>query len=395
MLFPASNDAAHSRHPFAAMLSLLPQPCAITDGEGRVWATNAAWNDLFVQTGLGLPLSDAIAQLFQWDPNAWALLEADLTALLRGEQPQMRFEAVLQEEPERWASCQLAATDHGVIWQLSDVTRWQLTESETQQTLQQFRDAMESVGEGFALFDQHGQLIYWNQRHRELYDASATALSHGRSFEAWLRAAARAGQFADLDEDHEDWIGLQLAAFAHGTMLEQALRDGTWVRIAHQQANNGGTLMISTDITEAKQREALGRRTALQDATIQAQAALLAELSAPLLRISDGVLVLPLIGALDSQRASRIVESLLEAVARQRAHLVILDITGLPVVDTQVANVLIQSARAVRLLGANTVLTGIRPDVAETMIALGIDLGDITTRADLQQGVAFALRGRR
>jgi len=70
---------------------------------------------------------------------------------------------------------------------------------------------------------------------------------------------------------------------------------------------------------------------------------------------------------------------------------VILDITGVPVVDTQVANVLLQCGRAVRLLGARMLLTGIRPDVAQTIVALGIDLGDIVTRADLQDGIRYAL----
>ncbi|MFV9503932.1 MAG: PAS-domain containing protein [Oscillochloridaceae bacterium umkhey_bin13] len=320
------------------------------------------------------------------------MMHDDLQALMAQELPRLHFEAMIQEPPERWVSCNLAASPDGVIWQLSDVTRWQLAETEASSSLQQFRDAMESVREGFALFDPNERLLYWNQRHRTIYATSAEALSHGRSFEAWLQAGIKLGQYAPSTGNEASWLAAHLNAFRHGATLDQQLADGRWIEVAHQRAASGGTLMISSDVTEARQAAELAQQAATQAATIHAQAALLAELSAPLLRISDGVLVLPLIGALDSQRAARIVESLLEAVASQRVHLVILDITGLPVVDTQVANVLIQSARAVRLLGANTVLTGIRPDVAETIVALGISLGDIITRADLQQGVAFALR---
>jgi anti-anti-sigma regulatory factor len=143
------------------------------------------------------------------------------------------------------------------------------------------------------------------------------------------------------------------------------------------------------DITERRQIEE--ERQRLQEELIQAQAVALEELSTPLIPISDTTLVMPLIGRIDSRRAEQVLEALLGGITSQGANLAIIDITGVSVVDTQVANALIQTARAVRLLGAQVVLTGIRPEVAQTLVSLGVDLGDIVTRSTLQSGIAYSL----
>jgi rsbT co-antagonist protein RsbR len=103
------------------------------------------------------------------------------------------------------------------------------------------------------------------------------------------------------------------------------------------------------------------------------------------------VVVLPLIGTVDSRRAQQVMETLLEGVATSRAQVAILDITGVVVVDTQVADALVRAAQAVKLLGAQVVLTGIRPEVAQTLVGLGVDLSGIVTRSTLQSGIAFAI----
>jgi anti-anti-sigma factor len=143
------------------------------------------------------------------------------------------------------------------------------------------------------------------------------------------------------------------------------------------------------DITAQKQAEA--ERARWQEEIIRTQAAALAELSTPLIPITDNVMVMPLIGTVDSRRAQQVIDSLLEGVAASRAQTAILDITGVPVVDTQVANALLQAAQAVKLLGAQVVLTGIRPEVAQTLVGLGVDLTGIVTRSTLQNGIVFAL----
>jgi rsbT co-antagonist protein RsbR len=129
--------------------------------------------------------------------------------------------------------------------------------------------------------------------------------------------------------------------------------------------NGGGLVCVVRDITEQKQAEV--ERLQLQEGIIRAQAAALAELSTPLIPINDRIMVMPLIGALDSRRAQQVVEALLAGVAQSRAQVAIVDITGVAVVDTQVANALVRAAQSVKLLGAQVVLTGIRPEVAQTL----------------------------
>ena len=149
---------------------------------------------------------------------------------------------------------------------------------------------------------------------------------------------------------------------------------------------------IATDITALRQAER--EREQLQAAVIAAQQVALRELSTPLIPIVDGVVVMPLIGSMDSRRAQQVIETMLDGVGTHHATQVILDITGLPVVDTQVASVLIGAAQAVKLLGVEVLLTGIGPEVAQTLIGIGTDLRAITTPGTLQNGSAYALRGR-
>lgn len=148
---------------------------------------------------------------------------------------------------------------------------------------------------------------------------------------------------------------------------------------------------LARDVTEAERAEA-ERRVAHE--RMRQQAAALLELSTPLIPITDEVLVMPLIGVVDSRRAAQVLDTLLQGIADRQARAAILDITGVAVVDTKVADALIRTARAVELLGAEVVLTGIRPDVAQTLVALGADLGGLVTRGTLQAGIRYALRRR-
>ncbi len=148
--------------------------------------------------------------------------------------------------------------------------------------------------------------------------------------------------------------------------------------------------VISSDITEIRQTEQL--RVNLQQQVIDAQQEALRELSTPLIPLSDRVVIMPLIGSVDSMRTHLIMETLLAGVATRHAALVILDITGVVVVDTQVARVLVDAAQAVRLLGARVILTGIGPSIAETLVHLGVDLSGIMTQSDLQSAITWAFR---
>jgi rsbT co-antagonist protein RsbR len=109
------------------------------------------------------------------------------------------------------------------------------------------------------------------------------------------------------------------------------------------------------------------------------------------LQVWEGVVVAPLIGTLDSQRTQRFMEVLLERIVETRSAIALVDITGVPAIDTQTAQHLIETINAVRLLGAQVVLTGVRPAIAQTLVHLGIDLSGITTRSSLVAGLRVAL----
>ncbi len=208
-----------------------------------------------------------------------------------------------------------------------------------------------------------------------------------------LLGDAKAWQACIANQDQE----IVLSAIAHsrktGESLELEYRlvqqDGSivWVRdegVVLPDEHGTGQRMQGTlsDITEHKRAEEV----------IQEQEEVMQELSTPLLHIGDKILLMPVVGALDSRRALQMMETLLKGVEETGTKVVILDITGVAVVDSQVANAIIQTEHAVRLLGARVVLTGIRPEVAQAMVGLGVDLGDMITEATLESGIAYAIR---
>jgi anti-anti-sigma factor len=128
----------------------------------------------------------------------------------------------------------------------------------------------------------------------------------------------------------------------------------------------------------------------LQEETIANQRDIIQELSTPIIPINDQVLVMPMIGTIDSMRAQTTMSTMLQAIERSQAKVLLLDITGVPVIDTAVANYLLLSAQAARLLGVQVVLVGVKPEVAQTIVQLGIDLSSMVTKSTLQFGLEYA-----
>ena len=118
----------------------------------------------------------------------------------------------------------------------------------------------------------------------------------------------------------------------------------------------------------------------------------LMELSTPVVRLWENILALPLIGTLDSARTQVVMQNLLDAIVQTRSDFAIIDITGVPIVDTLVAQHLLKTVAAARLMGAECLISGIRPQIAQTIIHLGVDLSEVTTKATLADAFAVALR---
>lgn len=127
------------------------------------------------------------------------------------------------------------------------------------------------------------------------------------------------------------------------------------------------------------------------ESTIGLQKMALQELSAPLIPVFDKITVMPLIGTIDTERAKQIMENLLQGVVKHRSEVVLIDITGVPVVDTMVAHHIIQASEAVRLVGTKCLLVGIRPEIAQTIVNLGINLNQLVTKNSLKKGIETAL----
>ena len=126
--------------------------------------------------------------------------------------------------------------------------------------------------------------------------------------------------------------------------------------------------------------------------TIRRQQEEMLELSTPVVKLWDGVLALPLIGTLDSARTQVVMESLLEAIVQTNSKVAIIDITGVPTVDTVVAQHLLKTVTAARLMGADCIISGVRPQIAQTIVHLGINLLDVTTKATLSDAFGLALQ---
>jgi rsbT co-antagonist protein RsbR len=164
----------------------------------------------------------------------------------------------------------------------------------------------------------------------------------------------------------------------------------------YDSSGDVGGLIFFTEVVTKRvldQQALRDSEAQLREVNMQQQQLLdvIREISTPVMPVHDEVLVLPLVGTIDSARSARIMETLLTGIQENSAEVVIIDITGVPIVDTAVANHLIQATRAATLLGAHCVLVGVSAEVAQTLVQLGVNLSTLVTRSNLQAGITYAL----
>ncbi len=162
-----------------------------------------------------------------------------------------------------------------------------------------------------------------------------------------------------------------------------------YVPILEEAGAVEGVIGMSLNITETR-RAKLELEAKL--ALVERQQEVIRNLETPVIQVWDHVLTLPMVGVVDSRRAARVTEDLLDAVSRTQARFAILDLTGVDIVDTATAGHILDIITAVRLLGAEGIITGIRPNVAQTMVSLGLDMSRVSTLATLRDGLALAMR---
>jgi rsbT co-antagonist protein RsbR len=152
------------------------------------------------------------------------------------------------------------------------------------------------------------------------------------------------------------------------------------VQDAYEPAANRIAITVGVGFVQERER------------VIRQQQEAIRELSTPVLPVRERLLILPIIGVIDPQRARQLTEQLLHGIRANRAKVVVMDITGVPVMDANVANHLVQTVEAARLLGATVIVTGLSPEIAQTLVTIGVDLAKMTTVGDLQGGIEQAER---
>lgn len=175
-----------------------------------------------------------------------------------------------------------------------------------------------------------------------------------------------------------------ISVFALKQSLQKLLDDGS--------AADLGAYLALSKLTDELGMFTVDSYAASREEIISAQAEELLELSTPVVKLWDGVIGVPLVGTLDSARTQVVMQKLLEALVDTGSEHAIIDITGVPAVDTEVAQHLLKTVVAARLMGAECVVSGIRPQIAQTIVALGIEFGDIVTKATLADALRHALR---
>jgi rsbT co-antagonist protein RsbR len=178
--------------------------------------------------------------------------------------------------------------------------------------------------------------------------------------------------------------------------------EGVWIEATAKPLAGGSALAIFRDVTAerdldqklaAKNRE-LAEREAQNRDLVERLRLTLDALSTPVIEMADGVLALPIIGVVDTQRAAAISERVLTEVARSRTRFVVIDLTGVTVVDTSTADRILKLARALSLLGVRCIVSGIQPPVAQTLVAIGVELDALVTERDLQHALEYCERAR-
>ena len=229
------------------------------------------------------------------------------------------------------------------------------------------------------VIDRSGYFVYWEGKAAERMGV-AEGTFVGQNFYDMFANHASAAHFARAlggEISHDSW--------EYGELF--------WENWCFPIKNASGEVelaaFVSLDVTEAKRVE-LELRDKLT--TIEQQQRVISELSTPIIEVWDKVMALPLLGAVDATRAGAVMTNLLAEVVGKAAHFVLLDLTGVEAVDEATASHILDLIRAVRLLGAEGIITGIRPSVAQTMVMLGVDLQGIVTHASLRQGLQDCMR---
>jgi rsbT co-antagonist protein RsbR len=254
--------------------------------------------------------------------------------------------------------------------------------SERQQATERFRLIVESAPNAIVMANQEGIIILVNSQTERLFGYTRDELI-GQSVDLLVPERVRSAHPSYRAAFFTDPKTRPMGA---GRDLYGVHKDGHEIPVEiglNPITTEDGTFVLASiiDITARKQAEE----------TVARQAQEILEVSTPVVQVWEGVIAAPLIGTLDSQRTEQFMERLLQRIVETNSPVALVDITGVPTLDTQTAQHLIETVTAVRMLGARVVLTGVRPVLAQTLVHLGIDLSSLVTRSSMSAGLRVAL----
>ncbi|MBK9263676.1 MAG: PAS domain S-box protein [Polyangiaceae bacterium] len=271
------------------------------------------------------------------------------------------------------------------ITTFDDVTKERQQTQALLESEQRIKGLLEAIPYALFCVNLEGLCVYHKPARDRVHDASRGCV--GKRLDEMLPA--------DVTETILDTVAAVLSkneAFA----VDYQISDGESIRyyeahVAPYGANEA--IVLSLDVTD--RMEAERDRAEAQAAIIEGQREVLRQISTPLMPIAEGVIAMPLVGPVDRERAQQMLSILMDGVTSHAARTVIIDIAGVPKVDTEVAELLARVTQVVKLLGAEALFAGVRPDVARNIIALGIDLTTFRSAGSFQSAIAMALRSGR
>lgn len=355
----------------------------LLDDEGAVrsWHTGAEYLTQYTAEEV---IGQSAALFYTPEDAANGLLETDLRATSETGRCETEGWRVRKDGSRYWAAVVLTVVHDrldapGYVMVARDLTR----QREQDLTLHSVEQMVNSIADYEVIrFDREGLVRSWNPGAQELTGYAADeVIGHHMSM------------FYTEDDARSDMLEREMAGAVRDGRLElegwRIRKDGTrfWANIVlspirDDQGEVTSYVKVARDLTERREQERL----------VQQQRDEILELSTPVIQVWDKVLILPLIGTLDSGRAARLTESLLERIAADQAEVVILDISGVPGIDSGVAQHLLETVEAARLMGTDSILSGMRPDTAQSIVHLGIELGGLRSRTSLKDALQLALR---
>lgn len=381
------SSPADRRDPFRSFFETSTEMLAVLDGEGGVLHANPAWEAIIGRLEEGERLLDRVPE----PQRIWLLdslrngPERGWTGWIRNREgvPE-QFTLILKGDGEG----RLHATARRFI-QADTATE---ANQRLRVLIRHARLAVIELGWG-------GHVVSWNPAAEAIFGYSADE-AIGRSIDELITVP---------DDDSLDREAMSQALFSTGVATRvgrNRTKDGRRIRISWQTVllrdEHGGPIGLAglgEDVTEVEaQRRALEERTRELNehaALLTEQQSMIRALSTPILQVWDGVLALPLVGHVDQARAEAIMDALLEEIVRTGSRHAILDVTGVEALDTTTVHHLARLMRAVQLLGAEAILTGVKPAVAQSLVGLGADLPEVPTLRNLQAGLRRCLQARR